>query len=99
MPELLHHLGKQVRGNFERTFWWTFVNRRPPDPPLPMLFGKTASWVVQSIRALAGTHVEANIEHGGAGGSLPRTPTGAPAHKPVSSNGAIIRASTVPHCG
>ena len=53
------------------------------------------SWVVQSIRALAGTHVDANIEIGGAGFWLPRNPTGAPAHTPLFSTGAIIRASTV----
>ena len=38
-----------------------------------------------------------NIEIGGAGVCLPRNPTGAPAHKPLSSTGAIIRASTVLH--
>ena len=73
------------------------MKRRPPDPPISMLIGKTVSWVVQSIRALAGTGVKANIEIGGAGVCLPRNPTGAPAHKPLSSTGAIIRASTVLH--
>ena len=95
MLESLHHLRKEVRGNFERTFWCTFVNRRPPDPPTSMLLRKPMPWVVQSIRASAGTHVEANIEIGGAGVWLPRNPTGAPAHKPLFSSGAIIRASTI----
>ena len=95
MPELLHHLGKAVCGECETRIWYAGGKRRPPDPPISMLIGKNVSWVVQSIRALAGTHVEANIEIGGAGVWLPRNPTGAPAHKPLFSSGAIIRASAV----
>ena len=60
-----------------------------------MLIRKTASWVVQSIRALAGTHVLPNVEIGGAGVSLLQNLTRAPAPKLVASTGAIIRASTV----
>ena len=29
--------------NFDRNFWCTFVNRRPPDPPISMLFRKPQS--------------------------------------------------------
>ena len=89
MPELLHHLKKELLIIFET------LSPRPPDPPTSMLIGKTVSWVVQSIRALAGTPVKANIEIGGAGDCLSRNPTGSPAHKPLFSSGAIIRASTI----
>ena len=95
MPELLRHLGKEVCGECETRIWYAGGKRRPPDPPISMLIGKNVSWVVQSIRALAGTRVEANIEIGGAGVWLPRNPTSAPAHKPLFSSGAIIRASTI----
>ena len=70
MPELLHHLGKEVRGNFERTFWCTGAKRRPPDPPISILMGRTVAWVMQSIRALAGTHVEANKKKRVLGGAI-----------------------------
>ena len=95
MPELLHHLKKELLIIFETLSWRARRKRYPPDPPTSMLIGKTVSWVVQSIRALAGTPVKANIEIGGAGDCLPRNPTGSPAHKPLFSSGAIIRASTV----
>ena len=95
MPELLHHLKKELLGKFETLSWRARGKRYPPDPPISMLIGKTVSWVVQSIRALAGTPVKANIEIGGAGDCLSRNPTGSPAHKPLFSSGAIIRASTI----
>jgi len=97
MPELLHHLGKEVRGKFETKVWYACAKRRPPDPPISMLMGRTVAGVVQSIRALAGTPVPANIEIGGGGVCLLRNFTPAPAHKPLSSTGAIVRASTVLH--
>ena len=75
MPELLRHLGKEVCGECETRIWYAGGKRRPPDPPISMLIGKNVSWVVQSIRALAGTRVEANIEIGAQGfGSLETPP-------------------------